>query len=123
MKQLENYPNAKHLMTIWFIKKMVSALKDQENAPSTEDMMKNQHIHEYISNVIQSNPRAFFEFFDENGIKISIIAEVEDVYRWSLDGGNVQSIDHSSRIEAETEAFWNSVDIFEEKNSNNDDKR
>ena len=82
-----------------------------------KDMLKQQSFdNEYVASFIDSNPRFLFDIFDANDIYIQISVDLENkCFRWSLDGGHVESNDYAFRKEAETAAIESAFQILNEK--------
>lgn len=113
---LNKYPLCKKLIFNWYIKKMIESFKGTDNV-TDEEVAKAaiQMVDEgLIVRVINNTPRLIFDVLDENDVKVSIFAG-ETAFRYSFDGGKVESIDYSLRKLAELDALSTGLEMLEDK--------
>ena len=115
---LETYPKAAVAIKEFYYGKMIDSLQEDNEIPQEfKDMVKAQQFDsEYIATFIDNNPRFLFDIFDANNILIQISIDIENnCFRWSFDGGRVESNDYTSRKEAEASAVEEAFKILNEK--------
>jgi hypothetical protein len=116
---LETYPKAAGVIKEFYNNKLIDSMSDSSERVSEEfkEMLKQQSFdNEYVASFIDNNPRFLFDVFDDNNIFIQITVDIENnCFRWSLDGGLVESNDYTSRKEAETVAVEQAFEILNEK--------
>jgi hypothetical protein len=115
---LETYPKVADAIKEFYYRKMIDSLQEDNNIPEEfKDMVKaKQFDNEYFATFIDNNPRFLFDIFDANNILIQISIDIENnCFRWSFDGGRVESNDYTSRKEAEASAVEEAFKILNEK--------
>ena len=115
---LETYPKAAAAIKEFYYGKMIESLQEDNDIPQEfKDMVKAQQFDsEYVATFIDTNPRFLFDIFDANNILIQISIDIENnCFRWSFDGGRVESNDYTSRKEAEASAVEEAFKILNEK--------
>ena len=115
---LETYPKVADAIKEFYYRKMIDSLQEDNDIPEEfKDMVKaKQFDNEYFATFIDNNPRFLFDIFDANGIYIQITVDLENnCFRWSFDGGRVESNDYMSRKEAEAAAIEQAFEILNEK--------
>ena len=116
---LETYPKAAGVIKEFYNNKLIDSMNDSSERVSEEfkEMLKQQSFdNEYVATFIDSNPRFLFDIFDANNVLIQISIDIENnCFRWSLDGGRVESNDYTSRKEAEASAVEEAFKILNEK--------
>ena len=115
---LETYPKAAVAIKEFYYGQMIESLQEDNEIPQEfKDMVKAQQFDsEYIATFIDNNPRFLFDIFDANNILIQISIDIENnCFRWSFDGGRVESNDYASRKEAEASAVEEAFKILNEK--------
>jgi hypothetical protein len=71
---------------------------------------------ENVAKMIDVNPRGAFDFFDDNDIYIQITVDLENkCFRYSFNGGLVESNDYLTRKEAETRSIETAFEILNNK--------
>lgn len=118
LELLETYPKAAIAIKEFYYGKMVESLTEDSDIPQDfKDMIKTQQFDsEYVATFIDNNPRFLFDIFDSNSIYIQITVDMENTcFRWSFDGGHVESNDYASRKEAEAEAVEKAFQILNDK--------
>ena len=75
-----------------------------------------------LKDLAKTNNRNLYDFFDENGVIVSVIYEINadglEYYDWEIYDNNTRTYpdnEHNSRTEAETEAFNKAFEILENK--------
>ena len=71
---------------------------------------------ENVAQMIELTPRGAFDFFDNNDIYIQISVDLENkCFRYSFDGGLVESNDYLTRIAAEIRSVEVAFEILNNK--------
>jgi hypothetical protein len=115
---LETYPKAAVAIKEFYYGKMINSLQEDNDIPQEfKDMVKAQQFDsEYIATFIDNNPRFLFDIFDANDVYIQITVDLENnCFRYSFDGGQVESNDFLTRIAAETRSIEAAFEILNEK--------
>jgi hypothetical protein len=115
---LETYPKAATVIKEFYYGKMINSLQEDNDIPQEfKDMVKAQQFDsEYIATFIDNNPRFLFDIFDANDVYIQITVDLENnCFRYSFDGGQVESNDFLTRIAAETRSIEAAFEILNEK--------
>lgn len=115
---LENYGKAASVVKDFYLAKFLESMEDSENLPENfKDFAKEQGIdNDTVSKMIDAMPRALFDAFDAHKVYIQITVDLENnCFRWSFDGGHVESNDYTSRKEAETAAIEQAFEILNNK--------
>jgi len=115
---LETYPKAAVAIKEFYYGKMIDSLQEDNDIPEEfKDMVKAQQFDsEYVATFIDTNPRFLFDIFDANNVLIQISIDIENnCFRWSFDGGRVESNDYTSRKEAEAIAVEEAFKILNDK--------
>jgi hypothetical protein len=115
---LETYPKAATVIKEFYYEKMINSLQEDNDIPQEfKDMVKAQQFDsEYIATFIDNNPRFLFDIFDANDVYIQITVDLENnCFRYSFDGGQVESNDFLTRIAAETRSIEAAFEILNEK--------
>ena len=116
---LETYPKAAGVIKEFYNKKLIDSMSDSSEEVSEEfkEMLKQQSFdNEYVASFIDNNPRFLFDVFDTNDIYIQITVDLENnCFRYSFDGGQVESNDFLTRIAAETRSIEVAFDILNDK--------
>jgi hypothetical protein len=115
---LENYGKAANVVKDFYLAKFIESMEDSENLPENfKDFAKEQGIdNDTVSKMIDAMPRALFDAFDAHKVYIQITVDLENnCFRWSFDGGHVESNDYTSRKEAETAAIEQAFEILNNK--------
>jgi hypothetical protein len=115
---LETYPKAATVIKEFYYEKMINSLQEDNDIPQEfKDMVKAQPFDsEYIATFIDNNPRFLFDIFDANDVYIQITVDLENnCFRYSFDGGQVESNDFLTRIAAETRSIEAAFEILNEK--------
>ena len=115
---LETYPKAATVIKEFYYEKMINSLQEDNDIPEEfKDMVKaHQFDSEYIATFIDNNPRFLFDIFDANDVYIQITVDLENnCFRYSFDGGQVESNDFLTRIAAETRSIEAAFEILNEK--------
>lgn len=118
------YPKAAEVIREWFLEKMLESFKDNTVPESFKELLKQKGIdNENLSRLIDSQPRALYDIFDEHQIYIDIRAILEEEeksvlkcfrYRIPLQKELVLE-DFPNRKEAEIAAINAAFGFLEEK--------
>jgi hypothetical protein len=115
---LENYGKAANVVKDFYLAKFLESMEDSENLPENfKDFAREQGIdNDTVSKMIDAMPRVLFDAFDAHEIYIQITVDLENnCFRYSFDGGQVESNDFLTRIAAETRAIEAAFEILNEK--------
>jgi hypothetical protein len=115
---LENYGKAASVVKDFYLAKFLDSMEDSENLPENfKEFAREQGIdNDTVAKMIEAMPRALFDVFDVNKVYVQITVDLEnDCFRWSFDGGHVESNDYISRIECEKAAIEKAFEILNEK--------
>jgi hypothetical protein len=116
---LETYPKAAEVIGEFYNKKLIDSMSDISDDVSEgfKEMLKQQSFdNEYIASFIDSNPRFLFDVFDANDIYIQITVDLENkCFRYSFDGGLIESNDYFTRIAAEIRSIETAFEILNNK--------
>jgi len=114
---LETYPKAADVVRKHFMEKLLENLNDADLPEDFKEFARQQDIdNEKIASLIDAQPRGLFDVFDANDVFIQITIDLENkCFRWSFDGGLVESNDYTSRKEAELASVEKAFEILNEK--------
>jgi len=114
---LEKYPEAATVINEFYRSKMIESLNTEDVPDEFKELVKQQEFdNQYIAKFIDGNPRILFDVFDTNNIYIQISVDLENnCFRYSFDGGRVESNDYELRILAEKAAIESAFQILNEK--------
>ena len=116
---LETYPKAAGVIKEFYNNKLINSMNDSSERVSEEfkEMLKQQSFdNEYVATFIDSNPRFLFDVFDAHEVYIQITVDHENnCFRYSFDGGRVESNDFLTRIAAETRSIETAFEILNNK--------
>jgi hypothetical protein len=116
---LETYPKAAKVIGEFYNNKLIDSMNDSSEGVSDEfkEMLKQQSFdNEYVATFIDSNPRFLFDVFDAHEVYIQITVDLENnCFRYSFDGGRVESNDFLTRIAAETRSIETAFEILNNK--------
>ena len=114
---LETYPRAAETVNEFYHSKMIESLSTEDIPEEFKELVKQQEFdNEYIAKFIDGNPRILFDVFDSNDIYIQISVDLEnECFRYSFDGGHVESNDYELRIVAEKAAIEAAFQILNDK--------
>lgn len=102
---IQNYPHAAAAVKEWFVNKMLESVKESNVPEDFKEMMREQGVtNDRLVAMMDASPRLLLDIFDENNIIIGINYDNGN-FRYSFNGETVESIDFSSRREAEKEAI------------------
>lgn len=111
----EKYSKAADAIRESYTEILLNSLDNVEDEDAKE-FAKSIFNDEYIISFIENSPRSTFDFFDNNNIFIQISVDLENnCFRYSFDGGKVESNDYSTRKEAEVGAVEKAFEILNEK--------
>lgn len=114
---LENYPKAADVIRQHFVDKLVESLKDADLPDDFKEFARQQEIdNDKIASLIDSQPRGLFDIFDDHKIFTQISVDIENkCFRYSFDGGRVESNDYDTRKDAEAAAVEKAFEILNNK--------
>ena len=114
---LETYPKVAEVINEFYRTKMMESMNTSDVPDEFKEMLKQQEFdNQYVASFIDSNPRFLFDVFDANSIYIQITVDLENnCFRYSFDGGQVESNDYSTRKEAEAKSIETAFDILNDK--------
>ena len=106
----------------WMLEKMLESLNDESLPENFKQFVREQGIDdEKLAVLIDANPRALLDVFDNHKIYIGITISIETgcppLYRYVhySDGGSAESIDYPTRKDAESAAIENAFKILNSK--------
>lgn len=119
---LKKYPKTTEKIKEWHLNKLKLSIND----PNIDEEFKKQLkidivTNDMISQIIDSNPHAYFEFFDDNDIYARVLPEVSvniksftaDIYVYDKGAGINKSF--NKRIGAERAILERMIEILEEE--------
>jgi hypothetical protein len=123
MKELlTQYPKAAKVVKDYYLEKFMKGLEGKDFPPEYLEHVRQQGLQdEILDGILDVNPRALFDLFDEKGLIICIngFSDSEEVlFIWSIFSNHSHTSDkykYKSRIEAEKEAIKESFSILESK--------
>ena len=119
MKQLlEDHPKTAIVIKQWLLEKLLDGLKDDKIPEDFKEFARKEGISDdKVVGLLQGSPRAMFDVFDNHKIYIQISVDIQGtspVFRYCF-GDIVESIDYSTRKEAETAAIIEAFKLLEAK--------
>jgi len=114
---LETYPKAADIVKQHFTEKLLESLNNADLPDDFKEFARQQQIdNDKIGELIDSQPRGLFDVFDENAVFTQISVDLENnCFRYSFDGGRVESNDYTTRKEAEIAAVEKAFEILNDK--------
>jgi len=114
---LEKYPKAAAAIIDHQTNVFRESLESSDISPEFKEFAKTQVLdYETVGSFMDINPRGVFDVFDTNQVYIQISVDIDNnCFRYSFDGGRVESNDYSSRIDAEKAAIEKAFEILNEK--------
>jgi hypothetical protein len=114
---LETYPKAADIVKQHFTEKLLESLNNADLPDDFKEFARQQQIdNDKIGELIDSQPRGLFDVFDDNSVFIQISVDLENnCFRYSFDGGRVESNDYTTRKEAEIAAVEKAFEILNDK--------
>jgi len=114
---LETYGKAASVVKDFYLSKFIDSM-DTTNVPENykEFAMEQGIDNDTVAQMMNALPRALFDAFDAHEVYVQISVDLENnCFRWSFDGGHVESNDYTSRTEAEKAAIEKAFEILNEK--------
>ena len=117
LELLEVYPRAAEVINEFYRSKMIESMDTPDVPDEFKEMLKQQEFdNEYVAKFIDANPRILFDVFDSNDVYIQISIDPEnECFRYSFDGGKVESNDYQLRILAEKAAIETAFQLLNDK--------
>lgn len=114
---LETYDKAAVVVKQFYLSHMLESLNDDNLPENFKDFVREQGIdNDTVAVMITASPRTFFDIFDNHKIYVQISVDLENnCFRYSFDGGRVESNDYTSRREAELEAVKVAFEMLNDK--------
>jgi hypothetical protein len=114
---LETYPKATEIIKQHFVEKLLESLINADLPDDFKEFARQQEIdNDKIATLVDAQPRGLFDVFDVNDVFVQISVDLENkCFRYSFDGGRVESNDYSKRREAEMAAIEKAFEILNEK--------
>lgn len=114
LELLEKYPLAASVIKNWYIWKMVEALQNESIDEEFKQYMRDQGIdNDKMGMMLDANPRALFDVFDEHEVFISINV-VDRKFTYRIDN-LVNPTEYSTRKECELISITRAFEILENK--------
>lgn len=114
---LDNYPKAGELITNWYVKRFLDSMNDEGLPEDFKKFAMEAGLpKEKIGPLIDTGPRALFDFFDENEVYIetNVNSVGEVFFSYSVNGVSGKNA-YPKRKDAETAAIEESFKLLEEK--------
>ncbi len=113
----EKYPEAAEAVISYYADIFVKSVEESDTPEEFKEFARQQRIDDvYVAEFIDNNPRGTFDVFDANDVYIQISVDIENkCFRYSFDGGKVESNDYTNRKEAEVAAVEKAFEILNEK--------
>lgn len=114
---LENYPKSATAILEYHTKMFRESLESADISEEFKEYAKTQELdYETVASLVDVNPRGIFDVFDANGVYIQISVDIENkCFRYSFDGGKVESNDYETRKEAESAAVEAAFKVLNDK--------
>lgn len=114
---LEKYPKAAEVILAHYTEIFKASLGSTDLSSEFKEFIEAQQLDfNTVGDLIDTNPRSTFDVFDANEVYIQISVDLENkCFRWSFDGGHVESNDYTSRKEAEVNAVEKAFEILNDK--------
>jgi hypothetical protein len=114
---LETYPKAAEVINEFYHTKMIDSMSTEDVPDEFKEMLRQQEFdNQYVAKFVDANPRILFDVFDSNDVYIQISIDLEnECFRYSFDGGKVESNDYQLRILAEKAAIETAFQILNDK--------
>ena len=111
---LETYPKAAEVIRKHFMEKLLESLNDADLPDDFKEFARQQEIdNDKVGGLIDAQPRGLFDVLDSNKVFTQISVDIENnCFRWSFDGGRVESNDYTTRKEAEIAAIEKAFEIL-----------
>lgn len=120
LELVQNYPDATKVVREWFVNKMMESIKESDAPEEFKQMMRDQGIDDdRLVAMMNASPRLLLDVFDENKIIIGINYD-NGSFRYSFNGETVESIDYTSRRDAEREAIEDAFIMLDAKLKGNE---
>lgn len=120
LELIQNYPNATNVVREWFVNKMMESIKESDVPEDFKQMMRDQGIDDgRLVAMMDASPRLLLDVLDQNNIIIGISYD-NGVFRYSFNGKTVESIDFTSRRDAEREAIEDAFIMLDAKIKSNE---
>ena len=120
LELVQNYPDATNVVREWFVNKMMESIKEADAPDEFKQMMRDQGIdNDRHVAMIDASPRLLLDVLDQNNIIICINYD-NGSFRYSFNGETVESIDFTSRREAEKEAIEHAFIMLDAKLKTNE---
>lgn len=118
LELLEKYPKTGKVINDWFLGKMIQSLNTNTIPEEFKEYVSNQPIdNQYISVMIDTNPRILFDVFDEHEIYINITrmnGKFMSGYSNDIDE-HIKDDLFITRKDAESDAIKSAFELLEEK--------
>jgi hypothetical protein len=114
---LEAYPKAAEIVVKYYSEQFIKSIEAGDVSDEIKEYAKGQTIDvEYIATFMDINPRGLFDVFDSHEVYIQITVDLENnCFRYSFDGGQLESNDYLTRIAAETRSIEAAFEILNNK--------
>ena len=114
---LETYPKAAEIVRKHFMDKLLESLNDADLPDDFKEFARSQEIdNDKVGGLIDAQPRGLFDVFDDNDVFIEISVDLENkCFRYSFNGGRVESNDYTTRKETEVEAIKGAFEILNDR--------
>jgi hypothetical protein len=118
IKLLEEHPKTATVIKQWLLERLLESMKDSSVPEEFKQLAREQGIdNDRVAGILNNTPRALFDVFDNHKVCIQISVDLQGtspVFRYSF-GDIVESIDYSSRKEADVAAIIEAFKLLEAK--------
>lgn len=113
---LEEHPKTAAVIKQWLLDKLLESIEDSKVPDDFKEFARQQSMDDdKVAGILQNTPRSLFDVFDNQQLYIQISVDLQTappVFRYCF-GDIVESIDYSSRKEAETAAIVEAFKLLE----------
>lgn len=114
LELLNEYPNSAKIVKQWLLDRMLEGLKDENLPEGFKEYVRQQSIDDdKVKDILESNPRALLDVFDENEIYVNV-TWTEDSFWWAVNSAVYQD-KYPTRLEAEKAAIAEAFKLLNEK--------
>ena len=113
---LEEHPKTAAVIKQWLLDKLLESIEDSKVPDDFKEFARQQSMDDdKVAGILQNTPRSLFDVFDNQQLYIQISVDLQTappVFRYCF-GDIVESIDYSSRKEAEKAAIVEAFKLLE----------
>lgn len=114
-KLLEDHPKTATVIKQWLLERMLESMKDDSVPEEFKQYAREQGIdNERVAGILNVNPRALFDVFDNHKIKVETIVDELGGFFWKI-GGTQSPKCYEFRIKCDKAAIEESFKLLEAK--------